>query len=231
VLMFVPVRSVRDQTFSGHVDNLQFADASFDNCAFDNCFIGNTSPEKRGLIRNVNLRRTGMHACYIRGVRIEDCSVDGLKRLGRGSLHFWGAVFKHVKLSGSLCGMSIRRRLHPPTPQQDAWDEACCKYYSAVDWAFDLREAKFTSCVDFSAIPGNLVLRDPETQVLVTRAKLLSSEWRRVVGTRAAVWVCIDWFLRDSLFDDVVLVASKKAKYFRDELSAFESLRREGIAT
>jgi hypothetical protein len=229
--MSAPVRSFRDQTFSGRVDNPQFADATFENCAFDNCFIGHTSPDERGLIKNVKLRGTGMHACYITGVRVEDCSVEGLKRLGRGTLHFWGTVFKHVKLSGRLCGMSFRRQMHPPIPDQEAWDESCRKYYSNVDWAFDLREAQFTSSVGFAAIPGSLIRRDPETQVLVSRPKLLSSEWRSVVGTRTAVWVSIDWFLQDSLFDDVVLVASKKAKYFKDELAVFESLRREGIAT
>ncbi len=171
-------------------------------------------------------------ACFLYGVCIEDCSIHALKKLGRIPLFFWAPVFKHVTLSGRLSGIKINRLLEPiPKKSQAAWDASCKAYYEDVDWALDIRHAKFQGGISFEALPGSLIRRDPETQVLVSRESLAAVDWKRMVQQHPAVGVAIDWFLEGSLFTDVVLVASKGASYFRDELGVLELLRREGVAT
>ncbi|HMD53396.1 MAG TPA: hypothetical protein VKJ65_02465, partial [Phycisphaerae bacterium] len=114
---------------------------------------------------------------------------------------------------------------------QVLWDESCKNYYSDIDWALDISDAEFQGGISFEAIPGLLIRRDPETQVLVSRKNLAITDWKRLVQGFPAVGVAIDWFLNDSLFPDVVLVANKGARSFKDELAVLESMRREGIAT
>jgi hypothetical protein len=219
------------KTITGRMEAFEFADASFVNCTFDNCAVGPGGPERRPLVRNIELRAVAQCACSLSGARIEDCSLLGLKKLGRGPLFFWGTVFKHVKLSGRLSAMKINRLLNvPATKHQAAWDDSCLRYYSNVDWALDIRDAEFQGSISLEAIPGSLIRRDQETQALVTRERLLVSDWKNVVQNQSGVRVAIEWFLEDSLFPDVVLVASKGTSYFKHELAALESLRREGIA-
>jgi hypothetical protein len=151
--------------------------------------------------------------------------------MGGIPLFLWGPVFKHVTLSGRISAIKINRELHAPAlKSQVAWDESCMQYYAGIDWALDIREADFQGGISLEAIPGALVRRDPDTQVLVTRQQLVGSDWKQHVQNNGGLRVAIDWFLNGSLFNDCVLVAPKGARYFKDDLATFELLRREGIA-
>ena len=225
------MHTYQGRTFSGHLEDWEYSDASFIDCTFDNCGIRAGAPDRRRLIRNLELRGATQRACFLHGVCIEDCSIHDLKKLGRIPLFFWGPVFKHVTLSGRLSAIKINRLLEPiPKKSQGAWNLSCKAYYEHVDWALDIRNAIFQGGISLEALPGTLIRRDPETQVLVSRKSLGVADWKLMVQQQPAVGIAIDWFLEGSLFSDVVLVASKGASYFRDELAVLELLRREGVA-
>jgi hypothetical protein len=225
------MHTYQGRTFSGHLEGWEYSDGSFIDCTFDNCGIRAGTPDRRRLIHNLELRGATQRACFLHGVCIEDCSIRDLKKLGRIPLFFWGPVFKHVTLSGWLSGIKINRLLEPiPKKSQAAWDASCKAYYEDVDWALDIRDANFQGGVTFEALPGSLIRRDQETQVLVSRESLARADWKRMVQAHPTVGIAIDWFLEGSLFSDVVLIASKGASYFKDELAVLELLRRESVA-
>jgi len=117
---------------------------------------------------------------------------------------------------------------HPSIQQR--WDNANKAYYQTVDWALDLREAEFQGSIDLHCMPGSLIRRDPETQVLIKRSSLKDVDWRSLFWGKSSFDLAIQWFLEDGLYDDVVLIAPKRAAYLKDDLQAIAMLRSEGIA-
>lgn len=81
--------------------------------------------------------------------------------------------------------------------RQPAFAEANAAYYANVDWALDISQAVFASEPDLRGVPGSLVRRDPETQVLVTRERVLRGSWKDLelpgVWRIALEWVCQPW--------------------------------------
>ena len=95
-----------------------------------------------------------------------------------GDLQTWGAVFKHVMFRGKIdllmISPAIKGGMAPPETQR-AFDAANDQYYRGVDWALDISQADFVDC-DIQRVPANLVRRDPETQVVVTRERAMRGE-------------------------------------------------------
>lgn len=161
---------------------------------------------------------------------LDNVTLHNLKRHGASPLFFWGCVFKHVKLSGSLSGIKINRSVGPLHPDQQKWDAATVAFYDTVEWALDISDAKFKGGCTFEAIPGHLIRRNPETQVLVTRDKLQASDWRRLQYDGTAKDIGLSWFLSESLFDSVVLAPRSDSKWAKRDLAVLNMLRSEGIA-
>lgn len=226
------MKRFRGSTIEGRIERGLIEDFDFASCTFDNCSIGDRGhPADRVTVRNVVMEKITQRACSIDGAIIEDVRLRDLNRLGNGPLFFWASVFKHVTLSGKLSGIKINGVLKPGGGRsQAAWDEANKEYYRNVDWALDISKAEFQGSISFEAVPGSLVRRDEETQVVVSRDRLARSDWRSLDYGKSAFKICIEWFLADSQYDDVVLVAPKKSKKFKEDLEALAMLRREGIA-
>ena len=96
--------------------------------------------------------------------------------------------------------------------------------------ALDIREARFTSSPELHFIPGSLIRRDPETQVLVTKDQAVAALGAGLAWGDSAIPVALRLFVEDGPYEDVVLPAPRAAKYFRSELAALDMLRREGLA-
>jgi hypothetical protein len=206
---------------------------SFSKCSFDNCTVlGAEHPSQRVILRNIEIINSGQRASSIANAAIEDAVISGMGKEGRIPLFAWGAVFKHVTLRGKLSAMKLNRWVAPvpPPSKQQRWDNANKAYYQCVDWALDLREAEFQGSLDLHCLPGSLIRRDPETQVLVKRSSLSDVDWRSLSWGKSSFDLAIQWFLDDGLYDDVVLIASKRTAYFKDDLQAIAMLRSEGIA-
>jgi len=99
------------------------------------------------------------------------------------------------------------------------------------DFALDISEAEAVE-LELTGIPARLVRRDPETQAVVTREAALSGAWRElehVQGTELRVG--IQQLLKgQGGTDDMVLVAHKRSRNFRELLAGIEELRAAGVA-
>jgi len=173
------------------------------------------------VVRNCTLTRCRVWAAYLRYVLIEDSILDGLS----GSLPMTSEVLlKHVVVRGPIDSIDIR---HPgqvmgPEPLIALHDA----HYATVDWALDISEARFARC-DIGGVPGRLVRRDPKTQVLVTRGRVLAAPWQDVAEGE---WkVGIERLLMTEA-ESKVFVACPRGDRFQETLAVFQQLREAGIA-
>ena len=230
------MKMFKNQTFERIYEDgtgASFSDVQFEQCRFVHCNISLThEPRLRTTIRNVVIKGCRSEGCTLSPAILEDVMVDGFEtdRL----FQTWGAVFKHVTLSGKLGRMMFSGVLFPTSSvtaaMQRAFAESNTAYYSKVDWALDISRAEFQEC-DIRGIPARLIRRDPETQVVVKRAKAVEGRWRQLDLSRT-YW---EGYLgplaqAQSADDDVVLAAPKRSPHFRDLLDGLRLLRREGIA-
>jgi len=158
---------------------------------------------------------------------VEDVLVDGCKT--NGLFDVWGAVFKHVVIKGDV-GQVITRWAVPfsrMTPKkQRILNEANASYYAGIDWALDIREARFEEA-DLCDVPARLVLRDPETQFILRREKALEGKWKSMLS--GTYWDgYIDYFLERGV-EDEVMVAPKRSSQFRKSLDVLLALRDAGV--
>lgn len=211
-----------------------FEDYEFRRCRFASCALSITrDPRWRSTIRNVKLIDCEENACGLESAIVEDTLIDGLKT--SDLFQTWSAVFRHVTLRGKIGRIMLSPAVAPgvdglaPKAQQAAFDEANQRYYAAVDWALDIREAEFAEAT-IDCVPGRLVRRDPATQVLVTRERALRGEWRQLDLAKTYWPMALDDFVNYSAQDAIVLVAPKRAKRFRQLLDGLERLREAGVA-
>jgi hypothetical protein len=213
-------------------------DLEFHNCTFLNCALSLTHDvRKRTIVHRVTLSNCKERGCKLYPAIVEDMLIDNLST---HHLQSWGAVFKHVTLRGLIGPLMLSDMVtpaQPNSPLQRAFTEANAAYYTGVDWALDIREAEFENDVDLRGVPGHLIRRDPETQVLVTRAKALEGKWRNLKLERTYWPTAIEFFLKESHLDALVLVVPKHLKSSslwpwtrQDLLNGLKLLREEGIA-
>jgi hypothetical protein len=184
-----------------------FEDLEFRRCTFVGSVLSVAKkPQWRSTVRNVRLLDCREMGCSLHAAIVEDVLVDGLRT---SDPHVRGAVFNHVTLRGRIGGFMISPLVTPERPEsaeQRAFDTANAAYYASVDWALDIREAEFTDEVDLRGVPGRLVRRDPETQVLVTREKALDGRWRALDLDQTYWPTALEFFLQDDRLDSTVLV-------------------------
>jgi hypothetical protein len=191
------------------------------------------NPSLRSTIRNVRLIGCEEVGCSLHTAIVEEVLVDGLKTSGSagGLFQTWAAVFKHVILKGKVRRVMFSSAVSlgmATKDEQQAFDEVNAAYYRTVDWAMDISQGEFEEC-EIQCVPAHLVRRDPETQVVVTRAKAARGEWRQLDLSKTHWAVSLDWFLKRG-DHDVVLVAPKRSKKFHDLLAGLKLLRDANIA-
>jgi hypothetical protein len=144
--------------------------------------------------------------------------------------------FRRVALRGKLGFIKFNAECHSESDRfplhQAAWNDAYREFYKSVDWALDIREAQFSTSVDFHFLPGRLVRRDPETQVLITRDRLRNIDWQKICreGSCPSHAIEIEWFLTRSVHDSCVVIAPRKTRQFERDLRGLHLLREKGIA-
>jgi hypothetical protein len=208
-----------------------YEDLHFKRCAFVSSAVSITEePANRTTVRNVTLERCRVVGSSLHCAVVQDVLVDGLET---SDLHqAWGALFKHVTLRGKIGRLMVTplvgpRHLH--TPVQEAFDKERDAYYRDVDWALDISEAEAVE-LELAGIPARLIRRDSETQAVVTRQAALPGEWRdleHVQGTELGLGIqeLLKWGA-----DDIVLVAHKRSRNFKQLLAGIEELRAAGVA-
>jgi len=212
---------------------LRFTGLEYSNCLFDNCHLGSPpNPESRpyvGQSRFVGCRQLGSG---VAGAVIDEVTVDGLGRLGRIPLFLEGVAFRHVVLTGRISFFKLLPAPgSSPTPLMlSRWTAANRSFYADVDWALDISKAEFTSGPDFHYVPGHLVRRNPETQALVWRDKLVKQPIPSLPWGNSSLRVALEWFLESEAYDSAVLAAGLKTKHLAEDLAAIAMLRERGLA-
>jgi hypothetical protein len=228
------------QTFDSFDDRdsgAVFEDMDFRGCMFQSCLISVTrDPRLRSVVRNVVLVDCEQAGSSVKCAAVEDVVVDGLKT--NKGLMTWAAAFKHVTLRGKI-GSILLSDLARPGGQSceekratEAFKHANRDYYAHVDWALDISEAEFKIEPDIRGVPARLIRRDPETQVVVTRERALTGVHKDLPFPDSLhLWGgWIDNHFSDQEYDDLVLVAPKRSRQFKDLLEGIKLLRKAGVA-
>jgi hypothetical protein len=201
----------------------------FEECKFVGLTISSTLNVKhRSTIRDVKITNCWESGCDVGCAIIEDTLIDGL--ITSTPLQVWGAVFKHVTLKGKIGRIMARSTFFPAygnAKQLKGLNEANSEYYANIDWALDIREAKFVDA-DLRGVPAQLVRRDPETQFILTREKALSMAWKEI-DLSGTYWAGYIKTLLDFGDEDEVLVAPKASTIYKRELEGLLKLRDAGI--
>lgn len=212
-----------------------FSDLDFRQCHFDGCLVSVThDPKLRSTVRNVQLIDCTENGSSIDTVILEDCLVKNLKT--SGLFQIFGAVFRHVVLQGQFNRLMINNDVPPRgdvnLPYQyenvDAFREANAEYYRQVDWALDISKGEFKE-LDIRGVPGRLVRRDPETQILVTRKRTLEGAWRDLPFRESLTAFSLEFMLKQEMAD-TVLIAPKRHRKFPSFLEDLRLLREAGVA-
>jgi hypothetical protein len=207
-----------------------YQDIEFVKCRFESCGLSITrDPRLRAIVRNVRVTKCEQRGSTVRSAILEDVIVEDFKT--GGLLQFWGAAFRHVTLRGNIGRIMMSPLIAPgnsTAEQQRAFDEANADYYASVDWALDITEAQFEEC-DLRRVPAHLVRRDPQTQVVIKRDNAIQGQWRKLDLERTYWASAIEDFLLEG-DQDIVLVAGKRQKKFRDLLDGLNKLRDAGVA-
>lgn len=229
-------RVYEDETFVEFRDRdsgAVYSDIAFRRCTFVNCHVSITDdPHLRTTVRRIQfvdcLRKRDPAGLFC--PILEDCLIENLKI--EELLQAWGAVFKHVTFKGRIGCIMLSTCLCPTSvtteAMQRAFEQANAAYYATVDWALDISQAEFEDC-EIRGIPARLIRRDPETQVVVTREKAMRGEWRKLDLEKTYWQVAIELMLKRG-DEDVVLVAPKRAKDFKQLLRGLQLLREAGVA-
>lgn len=207
-----------------------YSDLEFVKCRFESSGLSITrDPMLRATVRNVRLTKCEQRGSAIDTAIIEDVLVDGLKT--NGLFQTWGAVFKHVTLRGKIGRIMISPAVATGTAkleEQRAFDAANADYYAKVDWALDISEGEFEEC-ELQRVPAHLVRRDPETQAVIKREMAIQGKWRELDLSKTHWKTSIEFMLNRG-DADVVLVAGKRDRKFRDLLDGLKKLRDAGVA-
>ncbi len=208
-----------------------FSNIVFQGCEFKGgAFSVADSPELRSTARNMKFLNCSVRGSSVDTGIIEDVLVENLKTYGL--FQIWMSAFKHVKIQGHIGRIMISYHVPPiagwTTEVDQAFENANKKYYENVDWALDISQAEFREC-DIRGLPVNLVRRDPETQVIVTRKKAIEGAWQEIYLDDTHWREAIEFFLERE-DPATILVAPKRANNFRNLLEGLNRLRDAGVA-
>jgi hypothetical protein len=115
--------------------------------------------------------------------------------------------------------------------RESAFARANEEYYASVDWAVDISNAEFVEA-DLRSLPARLVKRDPETQVVVRRERVLATReiWERL-DLSATPWdVALENMILFNWSDRVLVAPKANRRDFERHLNGLRALRRAGVA-
>jgi hypothetical protein len=200
----------------------RLTDARFERCEFVTPWLytraGVFFEAERLEFRNCKVRGRGLSKLICRELELEHVKRNPLLRITN-------SLFDRVRFTGDFgkwffCWL--------PDHLTEAELELCERFYDEVPYALDLRGARFQS-ITLRGIPGDKILRDPETSILVRRATLeRSSGWQDAPG----IWPkLLQLFLDEQpAYASTVFVASTLGADHDEDLAEFQQLREAGWA-
>jgi hypothetical protein len=224
--------SKRRWTLERLVRSARFENLRLVGCTFDNCGFAMTSdPAAMSQVTNVELIDCTNLNSQLSGGRLTDVRVSGLKT---GDLMLvWAPLLTRVTLAGRLGSIKVNEALRLPGkgPQDEAaWATLRAAHYEQVDWALDIAAAR-PLLLAIDGVPAAKIKRDPETQVVVTKARLHSeAQLQKVPIEDETLRFVLESFLRGRGKDRVLVAPTgRAARFYKPVLAAFAALRRAGL--
>lgn len=220
-------------------DRLLLEDMKFENCTFTRCAISLTEQFGRmSTVRNVELHDCAFMNCQTGPTILSNVTITSLRTIDLFIV--WCPYLDRVKLSGEIGKMKVNAEADTSTygpsnyAKQKPFDDYRDQFYAGVEWALDISEARFKE-FDIRGVPGRLIRRDPESQVLITRERALqvaTPGWEKQLDPANKLWpFMINLFLSDGDADTVLAAPLATAKAKRDPLlRGLQELRRIGLA-
>lgn len=203
-------------------------DVSFVDCSFERCgtpvglldaalegpaFV---TLERSGFVRpKSNVQRLAL--VILREVTIEDWHT------GREPVFVTNCLFDRVTLRGFIGDLMVQSALPELT---NAELDIALDFYDSVEWALDIRDAKFSS-LTLTGIPGEKIRFDPKRHCRVLCDELRATDaWRDLPEN--LVNQIEDWCRLP--YASVVTVAGERSKYFDQWRKEHAVLRKRGYA-
>lgn len=211
-------------------------DMKFHKCSFIHSGISLTSDLNRmSKVRNIELTDCNFDGCQTGPMVLSNVTISNLKT--SDLFIVWCPYLDQVKLSGTVGRMKINATADPSTfgnDKQKPFDDYRAKFYSNVDWALDISEARFKE-FDIDGVPSRLVRRDPESQIIVTRERALyvaTLGWEtKLKLSDTHLPFTINQFLSDGDAEIILVAPLGAAKAERDSmLQGLRELRSIGMA-
>lgn len=233
------MNEVKNETFRqlyDRGDRLRIEDASFHECIFERCALSLTQDISRmSEVRRMELIDCVVNSCQTGPLIASEVRISNLKT--NDLLIFWCPYLDRVTLSGEIGKMKINAAADTSTvgnDRQKPFEDYRTRFYAGVEWALDISGARFKE-FDVRGVPGRLIRRDPESQVLITRERALqiaTPGWKQQLDPSNNLWpFMIDLFLSDGDEDTVFVAPLGAAKAKRDPLlKGLQELRSIGIA-
>jgi hypothetical protein len=233
------MKEFQSETFRGLYDRggkLRIEEMRFAGCIFDHCALSLTTDISRmSEIRTVELVDCRMNCCESGPMILSDVTVNKLRMTDL--LILWCPYLNRVVLAGAIGSMKINAAADPSTfgnDRQRPFDAFRDRFYVGVEWALDISKARSRN-FDVRGVPGRLIRRDPESQILVTRERALkvaAPGWEKYLDPSNKLWpFMINLFLSDGDPDTVLVAPLGAPKAKRDLLlEGLRELRMIGLA-
>lgn len=209
-------------------DNYTIEDTQFLNCEFDSGLrLVSYTVQNRTTARNVSLTKCRIPTFGGIGAVLDTVTIDQLRISARPAT-LDACAFRHVTITGNCGSVIFNRDFDIMDPEKSAaFNQANDDFHATVDWALDLRGLQASAFELRGAIPVDLIRRDPEQQIIMSRDIALSEEWCKYGPPKTfEVATFIDSAAKYNLF-----VACSRSKYFAAEMEFFDKLRAAGLVT
>ncbi|MFA5994842.1 MAG: hypothetical protein WCW27_04555 [Patescibacteria group bacterium] len=222
--------------FSSYIDKT-VEDIIISDCSFDNCSI--VGKELSVLVRNVSVSNLVYSSCGFHKVIFDHVIFNNIRtKYNRGKrdlLFFWGCLFNQVRLSGRITTLKINSRPDDcygkdNIKQANAWDNFIRKFYADIEFALDIRQANFTSAIEFDGIPGSKILFSNDTAALISRKTWNNVDLKNINDFDTVFKDIIQDFLKESIFDETVLAVAGTGKDQKNDLRFIQQLYDLGLA-
>lgn len=159
-----------------------FSNLAIEDCLFHWCTLSETVDlTKLARVRDVEVRNCRLqHPVVVGPSVIRDVLVENLEI--QSELVCWHPLLWHVTLRGRIGRvriepyLCIEARYYKPAALLRAFEISKRNFYNHVDWALDIREAQ-VEALEIQGVPWNLIRRDPESQMFISRRIADSPHW------------------------------------------------------
>jgi hypothetical protein len=160
----------------------------------------------------------------IRGVHLQDLTIRNVRLSSMPQI--LGCVFERVTLAGKINQVMIRAEL-PTVDRPRAFEDSATVAHQNIDWAIDISDL---DCPDLSiqGVPGDLIRRDSERQVVVTRERATLAPWHEADLNGTSFAVAIAQMLRLG-WSQVVLSAMRSGPHQARTRAAIQELIALGV--